>query len=160
VLIGAGPRLDELTRQARRLGISGAVRFTGAVPHDEVPELLAGVDVTVAPYLPLEDFYFQPLKVIEYLAAGKPVLYADQGDLAALIGGAGLGYASGSVSGLAGALDKVLGDAELRAEMAAVADLRGAAFDWSVIAQRLARFAAGDALAELEPAHEAVGFRC
>src|SRR5690606_3273081 len=37
-------------------------------------ELLAVVDVAVAPYPPLDTFHFSPLKLFEYMAAGKAVV--------------------------------------------------------------------------------------
>jgi glycosyltransferase involved in cell wall biosynthesis len=37
--------------------------------------------VAVAPYPPLEQFYFSPLKVYEYLAAGLPVVATRVGEL-------------------------------------------------------------------------------
>jgi glycosyltransferase involved in cell wall biosynthesis len=124
-----------------RLGVAERVRFTGAVPHAEVPAMLAELDVAVAPYLPIEDFYFMPLKVVEYLAAGKPVIYSDQGDIRALVADAGMGYAPGSASELADRLTIVLGDPARRIAMAARAWDRGAALDWSAVADRLVRFA-------------------
>ena len=36
-----------------------------------VPGLLASMDVAVAPYPVLEHFYFSPLKLFEYMAAGR-----------------------------------------------------------------------------------------
>jgi glycosyltransferase involved in cell wall biosynthesis len=97
----------------------------------------------VAPYLPVEDFYFNPLKIVEYLAAGKPVIYSDQGDLGALVGSCGLGYLPGSVSELADRLAQLLGQPALRGGLARDAAARGARLDWSVIAERVLDFAAG-----------------
>jgi glycosyltransferase involved in cell wall biosynthesis len=115
-------------------------------------------DIAVAPYLPVDDFYFHPLKIVEYLAAGKPVVYSDQGDLGALVGPGGLGYRPGSAPHLADRLDQLLADAALRGELASSAAVRGARLDWSVIAERVLEFAAGapdpgrgDPLAALKP---------
>ena len=43
------------------------------------------MDVTVAPYRATDDFYFSPIKVYEYLAAGKPVIATPIGQIAALV---------------------------------------------------------------------------
>jgi len=54
--------------------------FTGAVPHDRMPAALAGADIGVAPFdlgahAPLSlGFYWSPLKMFEYMAAGLPVV--------------------------------------------------------------------------------------
>jgi glycosyltransferase involved in cell wall biosynthesis len=143
VLVGTGPQAARLIERANRSDLRGGVLFTGQVPHAQIPSLVSRFDVAVAPYLRVEDFYFQPLKVVEYLACGKPVIYSDQGDLRALVGSGGLGYAPGSIRQLADRLVQVLGDAELRNDLAVAAAERGAGLDWSVIAERVVRFAAG-----------------
>jgi glycosyltransferase involved in cell wall biosynthesis len=143
VLVGAGPREAEVIERASRADLRGGVLHAGHTPHAEIPSLIARFDVAVAPYLPLERFYFHPLKVVEYLAAGRAVIYADQGDLRELVGSGGVGYAPGSVKQLADRLALMLGDAGLRSELATCAAARGARLDWAVIAVRVLRFAAG-----------------
>jgi glycosyltransferase involved in cell wall biosynthesis len=129
--------------RANRADLRGHVLCTGHVPHGEVPSLLRRFDIAVAPYVPVDDFYFHPLKAVEYLAAGKPVIYSDQGDLRALVGAGGLGYLPGSVGQLADRLAQLLDDEALRRRLARSAALRGARLDWTVIAERVVRFAAG-----------------
>lgn len=143
VLVGTGPGEAQATERASQADLRGNVVCTGQIPHAEVPSLIARFDVAVAPYLPAERFYFYPLKVVEYLAGGKPVIYADQGDLRELVGSGGLGYAPGSLDQLADRLAQALGDAALRRGLAACAAARGARLDWSVLAERILRFAAG-----------------
>jgi glycosyltransferase involved in cell wall biosynthesis len=43
-------------------------------------------DVGLAPYLPLPDFYFSPLKVVEYMAAGACPVASDLGQIRPLLG--------------------------------------------------------------------------
>jgi glycosyltransferase involved in cell wall biosynthesis len=50
---------------------------TGAVPHDQVPALLASAHIGLAPYSADAPGYFSPLKLFEYLAAGLAVVAAD-----------------------------------------------------------------------------------
>ncbi len=77
VFIGDGPELPRVREAARGLT---QVRFTGAVPHDVVPACLAAADIGVAPFdvathRPLSlGFYWSPLKIFEYMAAGLPVV--------------------------------------------------------------------------------------
>ena len=47
---------------------------TGAVPHAEVPGLLATASIGLAPYAGDAPGYFSPLKLFEYLAAGLAVV--------------------------------------------------------------------------------------
>ena len=86
------------------------------------PAQLARMDVAVAPYPPLENFYFSPLKVYEYLAAGLPVVASDVGPLPGLLvppcgDPAGAVYPAGSILHLADAVSR------LRHAPAARADL-------------------------------------
>jgi glycosyltransferase involved in cell wall biosynthesis len=145
VLVGAGPHEAEVIERSSRADLRGSVLHAGQTPHAEVPSLLARFDVAVAPYLPIERFYFHPLKVVEYLAAGRAIIYADQGDLRELVGAGGVGYAPGSVEQLADRLALVLADATLRRSLAACSAARGARLDWGVIAERVLQFAAGAA---------------
>jgi glycosyltransferase involved in cell wall biosynthesis len=77
VLIGDGPERDAAERAAR--DVPGIV-FTGAIPHDLLPACLATADIGVAPFDPMKHppltlgFYWSPLKIFEYMAAGLPVV--------------------------------------------------------------------------------------
>jgi glycosyltransferase involved in cell wall biosynthesis len=119
LIVGAGPEAARLEAEAVRLGLAGAVEFTGAVAPERVPALLARMDVAVAPYPELKDFYFSPLKVYEYMAAGVPVVASRVGQLAELIDGRnGLLLPPGDAGALADALVAISGDAARRRRLA------------------------------------------
>jgi glycosyltransferase involved in cell wall biosynthesis len=81
--------------------------------------------------------------VVEYLAAGRPVIYSDQGGLAALVGPAGMGYPPDDVDEVAGCLRTLLGNRALRTTMAAAATRRAGGFDWESVAEAVLAFASG-----------------
>lgn len=86
LIVGDGPQRAALEDRAGRDPlIRGAVEFTGAVPPDQVPGLLASMDVAVAPYPDLRRFYFSPLKIYEYMAAARPVVASRIGQLETVI---------------------------------------------------------------------------
>ncbi len=61
--------------EAARLRALPNVHFAGAAPPEQVPALMAGCDVGLIPYkLNEQTRHVNPLKVYEYLAAGKPVV--------------------------------------------------------------------------------------
>lgn len=62
----------------RRLRALPNVHFLGKYPFSEVPRLVQGMDVCLLPYVDDENAYYRsPLKLYEYLAAGKPVVSTD-----------------------------------------------------------------------------------
>lgn len=84
LVIGDGPMWDFLDKKRQEFGHS-AMTLVGAVPHRQVPAWLARAQVGIAPYPALEDFYFSPLKVVEYLAAGLPVVASGIGQIKELV---------------------------------------------------------------------------
>ena len=84
-----------------------------APPSDEVPALLAAADVLVVPSR-WEGF---GLVALEGMAAGTPVIASAVDGLTALVGDAGLLVPPGDAHALRAALERVLGDAALRAEL-------------------------------------------
>jgi glycosyltransferase involved in cell wall biosynthesis len=106
LIVGEGPERALLEALAATSGIADITHFTGAVPHAAVPAHVAAMDVAVAPYDRIEGFYFSPLKVFEYMAAGRPVVAAGVGQLAECLrhGERALLYPPGDVAALASAL--------------------------------------------------------
>jgi len=106
IIVGDGPEREKILAQLTALGLAKAVVMTGAVAASEVPGWLASMDVAVAPYPPLEHFYFSPLKVYEYMAAGLALVASDLGQLRKLIRSSvnGLLVTPGDAEGLAAAL--------------------------------------------------------
>lgn len=85
LMIGEGPELENARTRVAALGLTGRAVFTGRVPHADIPACLAAMDLSAAPYLPQPDFYFSPLKVVESLAVGTPVIASRIGQLEQLV---------------------------------------------------------------------------
>ncbi|RIK29927.1 MAG: hypothetical protein DCC56_11155 [Anaerolineae bacterium] len=66
-----------LAKQIRKLGVEESVIVQSAVPHHEIPALIAEADICVAP-LGFNDRNVTqgacPIKVLEYMAGGRPLL--------------------------------------------------------------------------------------
>ena len=110
------------------------------VPAEEVPGLLASMDVATAPYPRLEKFYFSPLKLYEYMAAGLPVVASRIGQIAEVIedGVTGLLVEPGNVAELAAALERLRGDAGLRTRLGEAARAKALRdHTWDAAAQRI-----------------------
>jgi alpha-maltose-1-phosphate synthase len=125
LFIGDGPELPRVREAAA--GLPNAI-FTGALPHDAMPACLAAADIGVAPFdttahRPLAlGFYWSPLKIFEYMAAGLPVVAPAVDRLPSLVGHEreGLLYDPARPGALAGALER-LTDPALRARLGAAA---------------------------------------
>jgi len=119
LIVGDGPERARLEADVTAHGLDGQVLFTGAVDPDEIPGWLASMDVAVAPYPPAAGFYFSPLKVYEYMAAGLPVVASRIGQLRTVIrsGFNGVLCPPGDERALAEALDGLGRNRGLRAAM-------------------------------------------
>jgi glycosyltransferase involved in cell wall biosynthesis len=138
VMIGDGPELARVRQAAA--GVEGVV-FTGAVSHDRMPACLAAADIGVAPFdvtahAPLAlDFYWSPLKIFEYMAAGLPVVTPDIPRLRRIIanGREGILYDATNPDGLALAIERLAGADTSRAALGAAARERVVReFGWDV----------------------------
>ncbi|MDX8355651.1 glycosyltransferase family 4 protein [Cognatiyoonia sp. IB215182] len=85
LIIGDGPERATIENALNRLNIGNAVEFTGLLPASDVPAALVRLDVGTAPYSAQQDFYFSPLKIYEYMAAGLPVVTSDTGHLREIV---------------------------------------------------------------------------
>ena len=121
-IIGDGPEMETLRAQAERLGVEAD--FRGAVAPEEIPTHMAGSAIGVAPYPDLgglEQQYFSPMKVLEYLAAGLAVVASDVGQIPQLLGEGsqrhGVLVAPSDPTALAAALDDLAASPQRRARM-------------------------------------------
>lgn len=85
LVIGGGPDREQLDRDIGARNFGARVLCTGAVPPESIPEFLSSVDVAVAPYPPLSNFYFSPLRIYEYMAAGLAVVASRIGQVEEII---------------------------------------------------------------------------
>lgn len=113
VFVGDGPVRPGVETKIVSLGLSAQVRLAGSVPNSQVPLWLAAADVVVAPYgrLP-HTLWFSPLKLYEYMAAGKAIVASRAGQIAQVIrpGHNGLLFEPDNSTQLAEAINDLLSD--------------------------------------------------
>jgi glycosyltransferase involved in cell wall biosynthesis len=80
-IIGDGPELSRLEALACRLGVDGAVRFTGSMAREQVMHAMAQSDVLLNPSLHDSGSYV----CAEAMAVGLPVICLDTGGPALLV---------------------------------------------------------------------------
>lgn len=78
VLIGAGSETERLKAEVAKMGLAGAVKFTGRLPDDALASYLSTADVCVAPD-PKNSMNDKSTmnKILEYMAFGRPVVLYD-----------------------------------------------------------------------------------
>ena len=144
LLVGDGPERAKLEALAAARGLGKSVEFTGGVEAREVPALLASMDAAAAPYPKLSPFYFSPLKVYEYMAAGLAIVASRIGQLEKLLehGVNGWLILPGDAPELAGALERLQSEPALRARLGEAArELVRREHTWDAVAQRILRLA-------------------
>jgi glycosyltransferase involved in cell wall biosynthesis len=120
LLIGDGRARPIVDQKIAEFGVETAVTITGLVAQVRVPEMLAVVDVAVLPYPQLpRELWFSPLKLYEYMAAGKAIVASRTGQIAEVIqhGQNGLLVEPGDVVDLARTLSGLLKNSAERARL-------------------------------------------
>ena len=135
-IVGAGPLAGLVA--SSRLPPERLV-YHGQLTHEATIRAMVRWDVGVAPFAPLEDFYFSPLKVGEYMAAGACTVASDFPPIRDLLGHGerGLLVEPGNAAALARAIVEM---AQSRERAAAVGRLARAyalsTLGWSHNARR------------------------
>ena len=89
--VGDGPVKAQLAAEARRRGLTN-VSFHDQVPLEEVTGVLAASDVLLVSLSAHPTFAsFVPSKMIDFMAAGKPIILAANGEAGRLLEAAGAG---------------------------------------------------------------------
>jgi glycosyltransferase involved in cell wall biosynthesis len=118
LIVGDGPARAALEEQAKSLGISNRVTFTGIVPRDMVAQYVATFDIALQPAVVA---YASPLKLFEYLALGKAIVAPAQANIMEILadGDNALLFDPLKSNGLAIAIDRLSNDPELRLKIGA-----------------------------------------
>lgn len=88
LLVGDGPMRKEWKSLVNEKGLTEYFIFVGQVPYEEVPLYLAAMDVCVAPHR-RESNQSSPVKIFDYMAAGKPVVASNIEAVCEIAGGSG-----------------------------------------------------------------------
>ena len=132
LIIGDGKSLAELREQSANLGLDDYILFTGRVPHEDVERYYSLIDICPFPRKPQPVCELvSPLKPFESMAMRKAVVVSNVQALCEIVqdGVTGLVFEKGSTTSLVEALDRLITDDHLRA------DLGLAAREW-VVAER------------------------
>jgi glycosyltransferase involved in cell wall biosynthesis len=142
VVVGDGPAVPALDRQAAALGVADRVRFAGLVAHDAIPGLVAGFDIALQPRVVA---YASPLKLFEYMAAGKAIIAPDQANIREVLrdGETALLFDPAAPDTMWSAIRRLAADPPLRGRLgaAASAEVGRGGYTWRANAERVVAWA-------------------
>ena len=127
----AGWLYDDVYQLVEELGLQKRVHFLGRVPTADLPLLYNAAQMLVLPSF-YEGFGLPPL---EAMACGIPAIVSDASAMPEVVSDAALRVAPEDVEGFAVAMQRLLSDADLRADMVAKGRKRVKSFSWERAAQ-------------------------
>lgn len=143
LIVGQGYMASQLRDFVTRYGIEDSVVFAGSIPHDLIPQYIGASDICVASFEDNEvTICKSPLKIVEYLASGKPIVASLVGEVRNMVGGVGLLVEPGDYRTLADGIISLLGSRNhrLRQEMGFRARQRAEhRYNWQHTADNLLR---------------------
>jgi glycosyltransferase involved in cell wall biosynthesis len=111
LILGDGPERPKLTALATALGIDDRVVFAGHV--DQVEKALGWFDL----FALSSDTEQMPNSLLQAMAAGRPVVAVDVGDVRRVVANRAFVVAKDDEAGLCGAFERLLGDGATRARL-------------------------------------------
>lgn len=120
LLVGGGEMEEELKRQITWLHLEEKVIMPGRIPHDRIPGVYALVDILAYPRYSMRlTELVTPLKPLEAMAMGKPLVASDIGGHRELIqhGRTGFLFTAGDVSALVKAIEFLLDNYNLSQQL-------------------------------------------
>jgi rhamnosyl/mannosyltransferase len=125
LLVGDGPLRHSLERAARELGVTSRIEFLGEMQPREIVPYYHAADLFVLPSIARSEAF--GIVQLEAMACGKPVVNTNLASVvpfASLDGVTGITVEPANVDALAGAINRLLGDAQLRTAYGEAAKLR------------------------------------
>ena len=144
LVVGDGPAQESLEQEAQALGVKQRVHFVGRVPHQDIASFVQIFDIALQTKAVA---YASPLKMFEYMALGRAIIAPDQPNLREILRADidALLFDPADEKSFFSALERLSGDADLRARLGAAArrSVEETPFTWAENARRVETFAQG-----------------
>lgn len=139
LIVGDGPLRGWVEGFAQGARLADRITLTAWVDYQDLPNYIKAMDIAVAPYPMLDDFYFSPLKLYEYLAVGIPVVASDIGQIPEVIknGVTGMLVRPGDAADLAEKIEQMRREPDVRLQMGSAAVHQAQGHTWESNAQRI-----------------------
>lgn len=150
LLVGGDPDgVEKFKQYAATKNILHKIIFTGQVPHPAIPRYMQAADILIAAYPPF-DFYkyhTSPLKIFEYMAAGRPIVTTDFPTLRDILDdSSAILVKSGDVAAYAAAVTKITENPVLAQSLVASAQAKIKENTWKKRAEKISQFIANNSM--------------
>ena len=134
LLLGDGPEMQKLQKIVKQNNLSKNIVFQGWVSREKIPEFLAGSSIGIGPLRSTDVTRGAlPIKVLEYMASGLPVLAAKGTVPEDVMDDGKNGYLVKDSKDLAEKIILLLEDDNMRKQMGAKSRKMAEKFDWENI---------------------------
>jgi glycosyltransferase involved in cell wall biosynthesis len=153
VLVGDGVGRDNLAKTIADNGLKERITLSGQLARDQVAAILSIADVVAAPYpYTHTEIVGTPLKLLEYMAAGKAIVASTAPIHDIIINGrTGLRVKPASADSLAQGICHLLDDEVLRSRLAANAARQAQSHSWEHVVEKLLGIFEAELLVKKEP---------
>lgn len=139
LLAGDGPMRGWIEGFAKGASLEDSIHCAGWIKHEDMPNYVRAMSVATAPYPKLQNFYFSPLKLFEYMACGRAVVASDIGQIAHVIADRRNGRLTepGNPDALANVLEELVTDDQYRQALGVAAFFSMQGHSWLDCAKRV-----------------------
>lgn len=144
---GPDSHLEYFKEKAQKLGVEKRITFIGQVGHADIPIYLRAMDIVIIPLASGQHaLTTSPIKLFEYMAAGKVIVASNLPGLREIINSSeAIFFEPGNVHDLAIQMDKVISNPSLATELAKNSLKRAEQYSWLGRAQTIKKFIVSDA---------------
>src|SRR5205823_3144006 len=139
LIVGDGPVRQKIAERIVSRQVERTVRLTGALPHDQIPTVLAAADLCVAPFSRARNdlIGISPIKLFEYMAAGRPIVASDVAGVREIVKDAAMLVTPDSATDLAAVIAQLLSDPSRLDELGRRAAVNSRLNSWGVRAKTI-----------------------
>ena len=139
---GRGGEIKEYQKMAEDMGVADRVIFERAMPKEAIPTYERTLDILVIPYPDKPHFrhYGFPMKVYEYMASNKPIIYSNLPIIAEILADCGLSSNPDDSKDLADKIKSLINDPSVAHDLGSKALEKVESFTWQKRAQHIIDF--------------------